>query len=310
MTLIKAATVYQATIPTDTTTLHNHLAEHPFKPMTDLDTRGFGFVPVHQDSCNLVEPFAGGFAFRVRIDEKIIPGSVVNASVQERVAQVKAQTGRKPGKAERAEIKEDVLTELAKVALVRTVCSITCFYHLETKFLIVPTTSQKIADICTSLLVHAVGSVKTETINVSDVKHGLTTRLQQWLRHQDGDHFGAFYPQGEAQLADSSSRRITFKMTSLASVEGLQDALNKDFQVQALGFQHDIVDFTLTDKFRLRGIGFETDAMHMDGDTAEDLWAADASIEVDGIAGVVAELCKMLAYQEPEGGQAQEEGAA
>lgn len=72
--LIKAATVYVADIPIDADTLHNHLAEKPFTECLQMQTRSVGFVPP-SEGCSLVAEFPGGIAFRVRIDEKIIPGS-------------------------------------------------------------------------------------------------------------------------------------------------------------------------------------------------------------------------------------------
>ena len=185
MKLIKAAITYKATIPSDTAILAAHLAEKPFTECMEMDLRSVGFVAPTEDAYSLVQTFPGGLAFRVRIDEKIIPSGTVKAEVEKHVKAIKESTGRKVGKKERAEIKDAVMVDLCRRALVKTKASITCFYEIATGYLIVPTASKSIADVCTSLLVQAVGSVKTETINVSEVKHGLTTRLQKWLADDD-----------------------------------------------------------------------------------------------------------------------------
>lgn len=300
MNLIKSAIVYKAEIPSDTTLLHNHLAEHCFTDPLELQTRSVGFVPV-TEGCNLVSTFDGGLAFRVRIDEKIIPAGVVNDMTAKLVAKIKQAEGRKVGKKEKADIKDGVITELCRRALVRTVASITCFYDTASGYLIIPTTSKKIADICVSQLVQAVGSVKTETIHVSDVKHGLTTRLTNWLGHQsgefsDGDAFGPFQPCDEAALADGK-RKISVKMSDLeAATRGLTEALASGFKVKSLGFvADDGTTFRLTDEFRLRGIDYAYETPD-----ADDIWAFDAATQVKAVTGCVATLVDLLAYKAPD----------
>ena len=307
MKLIKSAIVYKATIPTDTTALHNHLTERVFNPPMALELRSAGFIPVNEESgCTLVSAFPGGLAFRVRIDEKVMPGSVIKAEVEKQVENIVLATGRKPGKKARAEIKEAVIADLAQRALVRTAASITCYYHEESGFLIVPTTSQKIADTCVTLLVHAVGSVKTETIHVSDVKHGLTTRLKNWLGG-DMDAFGAFNPCDQAALADTEGRKLNVKMGSLQTArEGLEAAIRRDFSVTSLGFGHQGVEFRLTDGFRIKGLRSvaQDDQMREVGD---DPWVADAMEQVETVVGIISELVELLSYKDPcatEGGAA------
>lgn len=298
--LIKAAIVYKATIPTDATALHNHLAEQSFTDLLQLEIKKAGFIPP-TDSCRLVAEFPGGLAFRVRADEKIIPVSAIHKEVNRLADEIQKTTGRKPGKKERAELKEQALVTLAAHALART-SALTCFYDIDSGYLIVPTTSKKLADIAVYLLVHAVGSVKTETINVSDVKHGLTTRLKTWLQSEGEEGFGRFEPCAEVALAQED-RRITVKMGSLEGArQGLEDALSKGFAVTSLGLTLDgETEFRLTENFRLKRIQF----VHEPTD-ADDVFAAEAMLEVRAVVEVVTELCTMLAYKEPEGdGEAQ-----
>lgn len=59
---IKAAIVYKAEIPTDTTILHNHLAEKEFQPPMPLELVSRGFVPVDETErgCLFAVAFPGG----------------------------------------------------------------------------------------------------------------------------------------------------------------------------------------------------------------------------------------------------------
>ena len=304
--LIKSATVYSAELPA-TEHLEQHLQENAFAEMTDLQIRAVGFVAF--DSGLYTAPFPGGVAFKVRIDEKIIPASQVEKETERLALETQRLTGRKPGKKERKELKDAALLSLAPRAFPRTAV-VTCYYERGTQYLIVPTTSKKLSDTITSALVHAVASMKTTTINVSDVKKGLTARMKNWLDNDD-EAFGEFSPSGDAALA-IEKRRITVKMGNLqAAREGLQEAISKGFGVTSLGLQHidSGVEFRLTDSFKFKGIVFVHDPAQGD----EDLFAAEAAIEVSSFSKVVTELCSMMAYQEPseegEGGEAEDPAA-
>lgn len=301
--LIKAAIVYVAQLPS-VEALEDHLAENTFAEIEvgSPQTRSTGFVD--PSISGLVTEFPGGLAFRVRIDEKIIPGSAVQKEVTRRAKLEEGISGRKPGKKERAIIKDEVLYDFAKTAFTRTT-AITCFYQRDTGYLIIPVTSQKIADTCTSLLVGAVGSMKTETVNVSNVKHGLTTRMKSWL---GGDEFafGCFHPQGEAALAQEK-RKVAVKMGGLqAASSGLNEALSGGFEVTSLGFCiNGETEFRLTQDFRLKGIEFA----HPPTDE-DDSFIAEAAIEVRGVSEIVTELVNLLSYKEDVDGETTLEGGA
>lgn len=318
MSLIKSAIVYKAEVPTDATTLHNHLAERSFQPPSSLEASSAGFVPPPgaDSACGLVATFAKGLAFAVRVDEKVIPGSVVRAKTDEAVAKFIEQNGRKPGKVAKKDIKEQVMLELLAVALVRTRAIITCYYHAEKQHLVVSTTSKKLADICTSLLIMAVGSVKTQTIHVSGVKHGLTTRLKNWI-HQEADNdftpsegeqvgFGNFTPADNVALTSSvEKRKITVNAGDLmVSKDGILEAILKGAEVRSLGLATDNLSFRLTDDFHFKSIehGVVDDA----DDESSSTWEANAAIEMANLCEAIDAMAEMFAYKEEEAQEAAE----
>ena len=296
--LIKSASVYKAELPS-ADALRTHLAEKPFTECLPTEIRSFGFVPVNED--DLVVEFPGGLAIAARIDTKIIPGSAIQKETRRLTERFIDMEGRKPRKAERIELKDAAVLSLAKTAFVKTAL-IRVFYHRDTGYLIVPTTSAKICDQITSMLVQAVGSVKTETIHVSNVKHGLTTRLKTWLGYQSGEHsngdsFGPFHPRGEVAMAQEK-RKITIKMGGLESAErAITEAIEGAFEVTALGLTHiGQTEFSLTHDFKFKGIGFATTPEAGDEDAYG--LAATAALEVKALSDVVTELCTLLAYKE------------
>lgn len=299
MSYIKNAIVYKATIPSNAADLHNHLAEKPFTPPLSTQSGSSGFVPPFDEGCSLVREFTGGMVFTLRHDEKIIPSSAVNAEVKAHVRKLAAEQGRRISKAERADIKDVIYAEMCAKALVRTT-QINCFYHRDSKFLIVATSSKKMADIATSLLVHAVGSVTTETIHVSDVKGGLTARLKAWLPDPDNevdgdiDAFGAFEPCGEVSMVDAAKQKISVKVESLNSTENaLRDAIKGGYSVTSMRLEKCGLSFRLTSDFHLRAIDIPTTLV-------PDAVEVDIEWEVINAVDFIHDLCKMFSYKAPE----------
>lgn len=293
MKLIKAAITYKATIPTNPEALADHLEKHQFTECMETQLRSIGFVPVTDG--NLVERFAGGFAFRVRVDDKIIPSAAIKVAVDKAVHVVEDATGRKVGKKERREIKDGVMIDLARRALVKTTASVICYYVVERGHLIVATGSKAIADVCVSLLIQAVGSVKTETLHVSDAKHGLTTRMKSWLDDDEG--FGNFEPCDEVALV-SEGRTVSIKMSSLQQARSaITEALAFGFRVKSIGFHLPEVNFRLTSEFRLNRIAFTVNDLENNEDN---YWAAEAAIQVKAVSDIINTLVEMLSYEDEQ----------
>lgn len=294
MSLIRNAIVFKAELPEDIEALKAHLAEKQFTDPMPSQPMSAGFVSLPDWDGEMAAEFHGGLAFAFRIDTKVIPSSAVQAELRKRIEQIEDLTGRKPGRKERRELKEEVTLDLCLKALVRTQV-VTCYYHRSKRYLVIPTTSSNVSDRIVTALIHAVGSVKTETINVSNIKHGLTTRLKNWLM-EDDEAFGDFVPGGEATLVSPEKRKLTVKNDGLdANKQGLLEVINRGHSVTSMALQHGVCSFKLTENFRLKSINVTDD---MDADDEDSTWEHFASYEVLNISKVIDALCEMFAYKE------------
>jgi recombination associated protein RdgC len=292
--LIRNALVYKATLPS-VDALTKHLEECPFTEALPGQAGSIGFIP--RDGYTLVDTFHGGFAFTVRIDEKIVPAGAVRTELEKRCKEVCDAMGlRRVGKKLKAELKDNIILEFRAKALVRT-NHITCFYDTKNGYLVIPTTSRTTAGHITSLLVRVVGSIKTETIHISDVKNGLTTRLTAWM-DEDTDAFGEFAPCDEVAMTNGNEK-LTVKMDSLANAEdALREAIKRNFTIKSMRFMAGTeVKFGLTSDFAFKGIDFPvSDAAQAD----DDMWLHEASVQLLSFSAIVKDLCDLLGYKEPE----------
>ncbi len=283
--IIKQATVYSAPLPA-ADALQDILKGSGFAELLSLQTKTLGFVP-SEDFTEIVQTFPGGLAFTVRIDQKVIPPSLIKSEVVERCKLIDP----KPGKKQRKEIKLEVIDELAQVALTRTQL-VTCFHHTASNMLLIPA-GKKLAGEIVSALVYAIGSLKTTTINISDIKQGLTKRLKDWLEDNDGA-FDGLFPSHEVVMS-TDEQRVSVKMGDLAwAKKGLQESLSAGFAVKSIGLTFpNGVDLKLTDDFGLRTIWIPL----VDDESGEaPEFAAQAAIEVAAVVEAAQFLCTMFDY--------------
>ena len=86
----------------------------PTQPMSAgwVEPRGVAHAP-------LLEVVDGHWLLKLQVEHKAVPGAVVRRRAEEMAAQIEQQTGRKPGKKQMKELKEDALHELLPQAFAK-----------------------------------------------------------------------------------------------------------------------------------------------------------------------------------------------
>lgn len=306
MKLITNAIVFAAELPS-IDLVSQHLAELPFEPIGPVFRSRAGFI-ANPVTGELVTPIEGGFSFTVRSDEKILPKASVRQAVNEAVQARMAELGRELNTEEQGFLAEETVTALIANALVKTTV-VHCFYSAEDQFLIIPTTGKPLAQTVMGLLIKAVGSVKTATIHVDNIKGGLTTRLKNFLGDED------FPPQENAfegfKLGDTcnmkhKSDKAKFSMGDLKlASQGLIEALKGEMEVELMELVHEGVHFKLTNDFKLRGIEFNGELTEDEQASREDadiayLWRLEAATQLLQLVATIKALCLLFEYKRPE----------
>jgi recombination associated protein RdgC len=297
--IIRNAIVYKAELPA-IDLLSGHLAEKPFEPIGESFINRAGFTP-DKISGELITAINGGLSFLVRFDEKILPKASVEAAVSE-AQKLAEEEGVELTKELKAQIKERVYGELVAKALVQTTY-IRAFYFTADQFLIVNTTNKNHADLIISMLIQVVGSVKTQTIHIANIKGGLTVRLKNYIAG-NREAFDGF-KLGDSCLLKLESNKASFDLENLDHARaGINESLEKGMEVERLELVHGEMSFKLTKDFHLRGISFfgeltedeQTEREELDG---AEMWRTEAAVQLIQIAAAIRGLCDLLGYKEP-----------
>lgn len=296
---MKNAIVFAADLPA-ASDLATHLEQRPWRELFSMERKNGGFVALRGE--NLVEPLPDvGYALRYRIDERLVPASIVKSEVEKEVEAFEENRGRRPNRAEKADIRESVLAGLLEVALIKT-SYVRAYYHQDQALLFVDTTSDSVAQAVIAELVHACESVKTQTIHVTARTKGLKPRL---LNHLNGDpdgfvRFGVGTNLTLARKAEGEPvEKVTYKDFDIANGE-VRDLLHQGFQVEKIELELAGAAFHLTDKFRFKRFDWpEREPLEDGGDDELHFWRQEAAMNTAHATLIVASLCEMMEYKRP-----------
>lgn len=309
--MIRNARIFKAALPKNHRTLAEEVGKLPYAALEPGQVKTQGFVPCPANG-ELVAPFPGGYAFLLRTDERIIPPSVVTAELDA----LEKREGRKLTRQERIEVKEDIISRLAKTALYRTRYT-PAYFLAEAGYLIVDSAAKKPAQELVGRLVQVMESLETQTIHVSNVARGLSTKLLTHLCEGDnlaegdfldGPAFGPFEVMDALKLKrPASSETVTYAGVDLDSQSTeIADQLRRGFRAIELRLSLEETEFKLCNDFSLKSFSFpEVPLSEADDAAAEEdpmvRWLADVQLETAAIRQIVDTLVELLRYEEPEG---------
>ena len=294
---LRNAIVYRATLPS-IETVEGHLHEMPYAELGETEFARSSFVP-NPITGELVTPISGGYAIVVRRDEKIIPQHVVMKEANERIQRIESACGEKLKRADRNNIIQDAKVQLCKQAFIKS-SLVLALYNTEENLLIINTANKNIAGMVGAMLVKVIGSVKTVTINISDIKNGLTTRLQNHLNGEEPS-FEGFEVGDYVQLSRLADQKevIRYSADHTSVTSEILESLNTGFIVDNMELRGCGVSFLLTDKFHFRRIDTQDNSFDDDDDKAY-RWRHQAGTDMFQFCKVINQLCELLAYKEPE----------
>lgn len=209
---------------------------------TGSQWRGMGFIrPIDGDDFLLGLDGAGWLAC-VQINERNLPGAVIREKVLERALALGEQQGRKVGKKEIAQLKDDVLLELLPKAFIRR--KLVPIIFVGKRIYVFSTSAKVVDDVCALLMnVATMDDMFSPCMLDSLVEHnadGVLTCLAKGAASQLEDDEGPINYVGTTDycvLKGASKQTITIKDKDLGSAD-LEDLWQQEYSVTKLGLCH------------------------------------------------------------------------
>lgn len=270
------------------------LSALPFAPCGATQIESSGWVAPREENGPMVESVAGQWFAKMMIETKAVPASAVKRKLAERVKQIEETTGRKPGRKESKELKEDITLELLPVAFPKQV-AIGVWIDPKRGTLVLDTPSQTRADTVATSLVKAIEGL---ALSLSHTATEPSAAMASWLVEQEAPDGFTIDRDCELRATDESKAVVRYANHPLDIDEVREHVQDGKRPVRLAMTFDDRVSFTLTEGGTIRGLEF-LDGTVKEENNGADEFDTNATIAAGELAALIARLTAAL------GGEAQ-----
>lgn len=228
-----------------------------FLPCGPTQEKSVGWAPPRgEERGPLVESVNGQIILKLMIETKNVPSATVRKKAQEAADHIKATTGRKPGKKETKELREDALLALLPQAFPRQ-SSVLVWIDRAAGLLMTDASSQGKNDEVITALVRAFDGLALAHVQTNTTPQRAMT---EWLVATDP---GYEWPEGfaveracELRSADEEKSVVKFNRHNLLTYEVRKHIAEGKLPLWAAMSWEGRVGFVLTEQMQLKKISF------------------------------------------------------
>ena len=245
----------------------------------------------------LVETVAGQFILKLMIEARVLPGSVISRKAKDRVAQIEASTGRKPGKKETRDIKDDLRRELMPQAFTKQ-STVAVWIDPAAKRLVIDASSTARADEVVTMLVKCLEGFTVTLINTTTSP---AVAMAQWLTTQEAPAGFSVDRECELKAADESKAVVRYSRHPL-DIKEVQAHIESGKQPTRVAMTwNSRVSFVLTEAMLIRKVAFldvvlegASGGSSVGGKGKDDGFDADALIATAELSQLIPDLLAAL----------------
>lgn len=224
------------------------VSKHAHEPIAPTQPLSTGWVPIFDGL--FAHVYNRQILLSFKTEKKVIPSSALKAEVAAEVARIEEQQGRKPGKKERRQIKEDALLTLLPRAI-PTSSETRVWIDPVNGWIVINTGSQTMADTIITALVRSLEKLELQTLYLAK---SATAEMTAWLAADDAPECFSIDRACEL-VADDESKAVVRYTNSNLDEDGLRQHIRAGKRCKQLALTWEgRVSFVLTDKFRIKKI--------------------------------------------------------
>lgn len=272
------------------------LQDNPFVECGASQEKSVGWVaPRGEANGPLLEAVAGQWILKLMLEVRALPASVVNRKAQERVAQIEASTGRKPGKKETRDLKDDIRLELLPMAFTKQ-SSTRIWIDREAQLLVTDAGSQARADELITLLVQALPGLALSLVNT---QISPSAAMADWLVSQEAPQGFSVDRECELKAADESKAVVRYARHRLDTEEVKQHIEGGKMPTRLALTWNDRVSFVLTEGLQLKKLAFLDVVFEGTSAGKDDGFDADVAIATGELQKALPALLEALGGEPP-----------
>ncbi|MDO9106342.1 MAG: recombination-associated protein RdgC [Methylovulum sp.] len=275
--------------------LEQKLEAMSFRPCGAHEESTFGWAsPIGKSAPAFVHSCNGFMMLCGKKEERVLPASVVNELVQEKILETEEQQGRKLSKKERTSIKDETIFELLPKAFT---FSRKIYAYIDPKggWLIVDAASAKSAEDLLSLLRKCLGSLPASPLNTAEKP---VSTMTQWLTHNQAPDGITIEDECELRSPEEAGGIIRCKRHDLALPE-IKNHLDSGKEVIKLAINwEDRISFILDEHLAVKRLRFlelcQDQASDIETENEAEKFDADFSIMSLELANFLPRLLELF----------------
>jgi recombination associated protein RdgC len=245
----------------------------------------------------LVEAIDGQWIARYVIETKAVPTQALHRWVDEKALHIERTRGRKPGKKELRDLREDaLLTLLPRAFACRS--EVAVWLDPQRRQLTLNTLSQTKADEVIASLSRVAG--KGFAVSLLQTRQTPQALMTAWLlAEKPGDTSDVFHVERDCQLKASGEEPAAVRFTrhALATPEVRRHVREGKLPVKLSLSCQGRIGFTLTERLQINKIHFDEGVFDQGQTPEEDRFDADTAITTGELSGLIGDLIEALGGQ-------------
>ncbi len=265
------------------------LQKTPFTPCGATQEKSSGWVPPRGEEHGLLAESVGGqWVMRYMSESKMLPASVLNRKVAEKAEAIEKEFGRKPGKKEKQELKDEAKLDLLPMAFTKQ-GAMWVWLDPQAKLLVLDTGAQGRADEVVTLLVE---SLQGFGVALLDTQTSPQAAMAHWLISQEPPVGFSVDRECELKAADESKAVVRYARHPLDIDEVKQHVEQGKLPTKLAMTWDDRVSFVLSDTLQVKKIAFLDSVLDEAGD--EGGFDTDVAIATGELSRLIPDLIDAL----------------
>lgn len=262
-----------------------------FAPCGASQEKSTGWVPPRGEANGpLLESVGGQWILKLMTESRAVPGSVVTKKAAERIAHIEATTGRKPGKKESREIKDDIKLELLPMAFSKE-SSTMVWIDPDALLLVIDAGSQSKADEVVTMLVK---SIEGLAVRLIDTITSPTAMMSEWLITQEPPAGFTVDRECELKAADESKATVKYGKHPLDTDEVKHYVESGKLPTKLALTWDSRVSFVLTEGLQVKKLAFLEVVFEKTSAGKDDGFDADVTIATGELRKMIPDLLDAL----------------
>ena len=252
--MLKTGTIYRI-VPTwemDLAAIEAALESSKFVACGATQQKSSGWAAPREENGALAESVDGQVILKLMTEQRIVPGAVVKRRADEIAAQMEKDTGRKPGKKIKKELKEQALLELLPMAFTKRSATLV-WIDRKARLLVVDASSHAKSDDVITFLINCLEGLALSLVQTEMSPH---VAMAHWLGTGEPPYQFTIDRECELKSTDEMKSVVKYGRHDLDIDEVRAHILAGKVPTKLALTWRDRISFVLTDSMQLKKITF------------------------------------------------------